>query len=130
MNQARLSPEVREAQSYNLPDSPHEASLSSCHSGLKVLMNGPEGNDLYCTLTHVQVYGKSMHLSLKESFKFVNSKANSTQVTSQPTLTRVNTTQSDSCESKYPETFNEFIKQTNNQGKEYTDKDLNTHVIK
>ena len=39
---------------------------------MKVQMRGKENNDLYCTLTHVQVYGKSMHLSLKESFKNVN----------------------------------------------------------
>jgi hypothetical protein len=41
---------------------------------LRVTMTGKEGNQLYCTLTHLQVFGKSMHLSLKESFKDVNNK--------------------------------------------------------
>ena len=45
---------------------------------LKVIMKGKVGNGLYCTLTHIQVFGKSMHLSLKESFKFVNHNKNST----------------------------------------------------
>ena len=39
---------------------------------LKVIMKSKDQNELYCTLTHVQVFGRSMHLSLVESFKDVN----------------------------------------------------------
>lgn len=35
-------------------------------------MTGHEGNELYCTLNHLQVYGKSMHSSLKGALKEVN----------------------------------------------------------
>lgn len=53
---------------------------------LKVILKGTDQNEMYCTLTHLQVYGKSMHLSLKESFKYVNSK-NST-VSANPSQAR------------------------------------------
>ena len=61
---------------------------------LKVTMTGHEGNELYCTLNHVQVYGKSMHSSLKGALKDVNTKSQAanapdqrvTQPTEDPTL--------------------------------------------
>jgi hypothetical protein len=39
---------------------------------LKVIMKSKEENELYCTLTHLKVFGRSMHLALVESFKDVN----------------------------------------------------------
>jgi hypothetical protein len=36
---------------------------------LKVILIGKENNQLYCTLTHIQIYGKSMHSVLKETLK-------------------------------------------------------------
>lgn len=66
---------------------------------LRVTMTGKEGNQLYCTLTHLQVFGKSMHLSLKESFKDVNK--NSTHHNE----TRVNHTSSDVVHSALYDTF-------------------------
>lgn len=36
---------------------------------IKVVMIGKQGNQLYCTLTHINVYGKSMHVVLKETLK-------------------------------------------------------------
>jgi hypothetical protein len=36
---------------------------------IKVIMIGKESNQLYCTLTHVDIYGKSMHVVLKETLK-------------------------------------------------------------
>jgi hypothetical protein len=41
---------------------------------LKVIMKSKEENELYCTLTHLKVFGRSMHLSLVESFKDVNTR--------------------------------------------------------
>ena len=36
---------------------------------IKVVMIGKQNNQLYCTLTHINVYGKSMHVVLKETLK-------------------------------------------------------------
>ena len=71
---------------------------------LKVIMKGKVGNGLYCTLTHIQVFGKSMHLSLKESFKFVNHNKNSTQ----PAVAQTRVT-SGPHETSYPFTLEEFL---------------------
>jgi hypothetical protein len=34
---------------------------------LKVVMRGAEGNELYCTLTQIRVYGKGMHVVMRNS---------------------------------------------------------------
>jgi hypothetical protein len=36
---------------------------------LKVIMIGQDGNQLYCTLTNIRIYGKSMHSVLKETLR-------------------------------------------------------------
>jgi len=57
----------------------HTASMDQVYSQdksmiryLKVVMKSQEENELYCTLTHLRVFGKSMHLSLVASFEGVN----------------------------------------------------------
>lgn len=76
---------------------------------LRLLMQGTQGNELYCTLTHVQVYGRSMHASLKESFKAVNSKNNSTQPEKLPDSNSTRVKNDSHCEFKHPMTFQDYL---------------------
>ena len=39
---------------------------------LRLDMVGPVHNNLYCTLTYIQVYGKGMHQILKENLRKIN----------------------------------------------------------
>lgn len=89
---------------------------------LKVILRGTDQNEMYCTLTHLQVFGKSMHLSLKESFKYVNSKNSTASIVPAP-----KTKTSESCESIYPITFSDFLLLKEQKAKDII-KDKTLHV--
>ena len=65
---------------------------------LKVKMKAVEGNELYCTLTQIKVYGKGMHVVMRDSLmglvKDQNSRKNDTLNRSKVNATRSNTSNS------------------------------------